>query len=128
MNVPGDLLRRQSPEILPRPRLRPVDLALDRKVPLLQGCAWRRTCREDGEALQKVLARRDSDVALSPRAPASKAAGDEPSTHECTSYRRASPGLHPVWHAAEDRVNHVYLRLVMSSLKPPVRSVPAVTL
>src|SRR5688572_31974383 len=109
MDVPGDLFRRQSPELFPRPRPRPVDLAIDRKVPLLQRCAWRRACGEDREAFHKVLAGRDSHIALSPPAPASKAARDESSTHECTSYRRAPPGLHPFWHAAEGRVKRACL-------------------
>src|SRR5215211_1376076 len=114
MDVPGDLLRGQGAELLPRPRPRPVDLALDRKTPLRKRCARRRACGEDGETIHKVLAGRDSHIALSPPAPASKATRYESSTHECTSCRRTPPGIHLFVHAAEGRVKLLYLESVVS--------------
>ncbi len=44
-------------------------------------------------------------------APTSKAARDEPSTHECTSCRRGQPRLHPFWHATEDWVKPLPIAL-----------------
>src|SRR5919199_1539019 len=103
MDIPRKLLRRQCAKLLPRPGPRLIHLALDGKSPLLQRCVGRRASGEDGEALHEVLARWDPVVALGLPAPTTKAAGDEPSTHADTPYRRASPRIHSFWHAAGGR-------------------------
>src|ERR671910_81956 len=68
VDVAGDLLGGERPELLPRPSLRLVYLAADREVPLLKRRAGRGACREYREAIDQVLAWREAVLAL--RSPA----------------------------------------------------------
>src|SRR5436189_4546898 len=59
VDVDGHILRRERRELVPRPRARLIDGALDRERPLLQWRAQRRPGRQDREATLVALTRRD---------------------------------------------------------------------
>src|SRR4051812_44035114 len=58
MNVALDLSARQCAEVVPRPPPYLVDVTIDREIPVLDGSARRRSCREHRETTLDVLARR----------------------------------------------------------------------
>src|SRR5262249_2749511 len=79
VDVPGDLLRGQPLELLPRPPLGLVNLPDDGEVPHLQGRAWRGAGGEDREAVLQVLAGRQ--LRIRPPAAAPEAPRDKPFPH-----------------------------------------------
>src|SRR5262245_47596696 len=87
VDVPGDLLRGQPLELLPRPPLGLVNLPDDGEVPRLQGRAWRGAGREDREAVIQVLAGRQ--LRILPPAAAPEAPRDKPFAHVPSLLARA---------------------------------------
>jgi len=69
VDVFSDLLGGQLPEFLPCPALGVVDLAYYREVSLLKRRVRCRAGGEDREAIDQVLARRETVVRLSAAAP-----------------------------------------------------------
>src|SRR5919199_1189796 len=88
VDVHGDRLPGERPELLPRPGLRAADRSLDTEVPALQRRPWRRPGGEHREAPGDVLAGRNAVAFRADPAPP-EVAGDDHARGLLASSRRA---------------------------------------